>query len=154
MRSSELSLACFSVKDGVFRQYRGARDKDSFISFVEDRKWTQIEEVAAWTHPDSVQMTLVSYFFKLSMVLRNVHSTLTEEYEFPYWVSYVAFAVATILLGAILGLLLVCCIDCIFPPRSGDWNYCGQFYFERYLGETSNSHQTGLGRIRKILMLR
>lgn len=55
----------FHVKDGVFRQYRGARDKDSFISFVEDKKWTQIEEVAAWTHPDSVQMTMVSYFFKL-----------------------------------------------------------------------------------------
>ena len=142
------------MKDGVFRQYRGARDKDSFISFVEDKKWTQVEQIATWSNPDSVQMTLVSYFFKLSMVLRNVHSTLTEDYEFPYWVSYVAFAVATILLGAILGLLLVCCIDCIFPPRSDDWNYCGQFYFERYLGETSNSHQTGLGRIRKILMLR
>merc|ERR1719481_679457 len=29
----------FHVKDGVFRQYRGAKDKDSFISFVEDKKW-------------------------------------------------------------------------------------------------------------------
>merc|ERR1711910_92704 len=110
----------FHVKDGVFRQYRGARDKDSFISFVEDKKWTQVEQIATWSNPDSVQMTLVSYFFKLSMVLRNVHSTLTEDYEFPYWVSYVAFAVATILLGAILGLLLVCCIDCVFPPRRED----------------------------------
>ena len=26
-------------QDGVFRQYRGARDKDSFISFVEEKKW-------------------------------------------------------------------------------------------------------------------
>merc|ERR1719445_1080250 len=60
---------------------------------------------------------MVSYFFKLSMVLRNVHSTLTEEYQLPYWVSYVAFAVATVLLGGILGLFLVCCIDCIYPPR-------------------------------------
>ena len=25
----------FSVKNGVFRQYRGTRDKDEFISFVE-----------------------------------------------------------------------------------------------------------------------
>ena len=23
----------------MFRQYRGARDKDSFISFVEEKKW-------------------------------------------------------------------------------------------------------------------
>jgi len=110
----------FHVKDGVFRQYRGARDKDSFISFVEDKKWMQVEEITSWTNPDTVQMTLVSYFFKLSMVLRNVHSTLTEEYQLPYWVSYVAFAVATILLGGILGLLLVCCIDFIFPPRRED----------------------------------
>ena len=71
----------FSVKDGVFRQYRGARDKDSFISFVEDKKWTQVEEISSWKDPSSVQMTMVSYFFKLSMVLRNVHTTLTEDYQ-------------------------------------------------------------------------
>merc|ERR1712029_1295240 len=110
----------FHVKDGVFRQYRGARDKDSFISFVEDKKWAGVEPVSSWKSPDSVQMSLVSYFFKLSMVLRNVHTTLTEDYQMPYWVSYVAFAVATILLGGILGLILVCCIDCIFPPRRED----------------------------------
>merc|ERR1712029_1094545 len=110
----------FHVKDGVFRQYRGARDKDSFISFVEDKKWTQVEEISSWKDPNSIRMSLVSYFFKLSMVLRNVHTTLTEDYQLPYWVSYVAFAIATILLGGILGLILVCCIDCIFPPRRED----------------------------------
>jgi len=107
----------FHVKEGVFRQYRGARDKDSFISFVEEKKWQGVEPVSDWKSPDSLQMSLVSYFFKLSMVLRNVHSTLTEDYQLPYWVSYVAFAVATILLGGILGLFLVCCIDCVYPPR-------------------------------------
>merc|ERR1712123_148967 len=110
----------FHVKDGVFRQYRGARDKDSFISFVEDKKWTGVEPISSWKSPDSFQMSLVSYFFKLSMVLRNVHTTLTEDYQMPYWVSYVAFAVATILLGGILGLILVCCIDCVYPPRRDD----------------------------------
>lgn len=107
----------FHVKDGVFRQYRGARDKDSFISFVEDKKWTGVEPISSWKSPDSIQMSLVSYFFKLSMVLRNIHTTLTEDYQMPYWVSYVAFAVATILLGGVLGLVLVCCIDCVYPPR-------------------------------------
>merc|ERR1712123_492965 len=110
----------FHVKDGVFRQYRGARDKDSFISFVEDKKWTGVEPISSWKSPDSFQMSLVSYFFKLSMVLRNVHTTLTEDYQMPYRVSYVAFAVATILLGGILGLILVCCIDCVYPPRRDD----------------------------------
>merc|ERR1711874_360738 len=107
----------FHVKDGVFRQYRGARDKDSFISFVEDKKWTGVEPISTWKSPDSIQMSLVSYFFKLSMVLRNVYTTLTEDYQMPYWVSYVAFAVATILLGGVLGLILVCCIDYVYPPR-------------------------------------
>merc|ERR1719322_1250673 len=110
----------FHVKDGVFRQYRGARDKDSFISFVEEKKWQGVEPISEWKSPDSVQMSLVSYFFKLSMVLRNVHTVLTEDYQLPYWVSYVAFAVATVLLGGILGLILVCCIDFIFPPRRED----------------------------------
>merc|ERR1711872_864867 len=110
----------FHVKDGVFRQYRGARDKDSFISFVEEKKWQGVEPISSWKDPNSVQMSLVSYFFKLSMVLRNVHTTLTEDYQMPYWVSYVAFAVATILLGGILGLILVCCIDCVYPPRRDD----------------------------------
>jgi len=50
------------------------------------------------------------------MVLRNVHTTLTEDYQMPSWVSYVAFAISTIVLGGILGLLLVCCIDCVYPP--------------------------------------
>merc|ERR1719312_572254 len=110
----------FHVKDGVFRQYRGARDKDSFISFVEEKKWQGVEPISEWKSPDSFQMSAVSYFFKLSMVLRNVHTTLTEDYQMPYWVSYVAFAVATILLGGVLGLILVCCIDCVYPPRRDD----------------------------------
>merc|ERR1719277_1517742 len=54
------------------------------------------------------------------MVLRNVHTVLTEDYQLPYWVSYVAFAVATVLLGGLLGLFLVCCIDCVYPPRRED----------------------------------
>merc|ERR1712168_1696742 len=110
----------FHVKDGVFRQYRGARDKDSFISFVEEKKWQGVEPISEWKSPDSVQMTLVSYFFKLSMVLRNVHTSLTEDYQLPYWVSYVAFGVATILLGGLLGLMLVCCIDCVYPPARSE----------------------------------
>ena len=41
----------------------------------------------------------------MSMVLRNVHTLITEEYGYPYWVSYAMFGVATIMLGAILGLV-------------------------------------------------
>ncbi|CAL4065164.1 unnamed protein product, partial [Meganyctiphanes norvegica] len=94
-----------SVKDGVFRQYRGSRDKDEFMSFIEEKRWESLEEVPAWKSPASMQMSIVSQFFKLSMVLRGVHSVLVEEYGLPTWGSYLVFALATILVGALLGLV-------------------------------------------------
>lgn len=36
----------------------------------------------------------------------------------PPWLTYVLFAIVTILLGALLGLILVSIIDLIFPPVS------------------------------------
>merc|ERR1711962_1462218 len=107
----------YHVKDGVFRQYRGSRDKDEFMSFIEDKRWESLEEVPAWKSPASMQMSVVSQFFKLSMVLRGVHSVLVEEYGLPTWGSYLVFALATILVGALLGLVLVCIIDFVFPPK-------------------------------------
>ena len=40
------------------------------------------------------------------MVLWSVHTTVTEVYQLPYWVSYVRLAVATILMGGVLVLVL------------------------------------------------
>lgn len=94
-----------SVLNGEFRQYRGARDKDAFISFVEDKKWKQLDPTPSWKSPSSFQMSVVSYFFKLSQVLRSIHSQLMEEYGLPTWGSYLIFALATILVGALLGLV-------------------------------------------------
>lgn len=108
----------YHVKDGVFRQYRGSRDKDEFMSFVEEKRWEAVEEVPAWKSPGSLQMSVVAQFFKLSMVLRGVHSVLVEEYGLPTWGSYLVFALATIMVGALLGLILVCIIDLMFPPKA------------------------------------
>lgn len=59
-----------SVINGEFRQYRGSRDADTLMSYIEDQKWKEYEPVSAWKHPDSVQMAIVSYFFKLSHYLK------------------------------------------------------------------------------------
>jgi len=107
----------YHVKDGVFRQYRGSRDKEEFISFIEDKRWEAIEEIPSWKAPSSVQMSLVSGFFKLSMLLRNVHTHITETHGIPYWGSYLLFALATIVIGAVLGLFLVFVIDCFYPTK-------------------------------------
>ncbi|XP_049775298.1 thioredoxin-related transmembrane protein 1 [Schistocerca cancellata] len=107
----------FHVLNGEFRQYRGARDKEAFISFIEEQKWKKIDPIPSWKSPGSFQMSVVSYFFKLSQVLRALHNKLMEDYGLPTWGSYLIFAVATIFLGAMLGLMLVCVIDFIYPPK-------------------------------------
>ncbi|XP_050438437.1 thioredoxin-related transmembrane protein 1-like [Adelges cooleyi] len=108
----------FHVKDGVFRYYKMGRDKEAMVSFVKERKWEKLETVSSWKAPNSIQMSLVAQFFKLSQKVRVVHSTLMAEYGLPTWGSYLIFAIATIFIGAILGLVLVCIIDLIYPPNN------------------------------------
>ena len=45
----------YHVKEGIFRQYRGARDTNSFVSFVEDKKWEALEPISNWKAPNSYQ---------------------------------------------------------------------------------------------------
>ncbi|KPM06526.1 thioredoxin-related transmembrane protein 1-like protein, partial [Sarcoptes scabiei] len=110
----------YHVKNGLFRQYKGNRNTDSFVSFVEEKKWQSIEPVSSWKAPDSLSMSVVSNFFKISMALRAVHNTFVEDYGIPYWGSYILFAFATIIFGAILGLMIVCVIDILFPAKTPD----------------------------------
>ncbi|XP_075987623.1 thioredoxin-related transmembrane protein 1-like [Anticarsia gemmatalis] len=110
----------FHVIEGEFRQYKGPRDVESMLGYVEDQRWKQTEPVPGWKAPHSIQMSLVAEFFKLSQALRSVHNMLMETYGLPTWGSYLIFAVATIFIGALLGLMLVCVIDLLYPPRRSD----------------------------------
>ncbi|XP_068624470.1 thioredoxin-related transmembrane protein 1-like [Battus philenor] len=107
----------FHVKDGEFRQYKGPRNVEAMLSYVQQQKWKNTEPISAWKSPDSVQMSLVAHFFKLSQALRSVHNMLMETYGLPTWGSYLIFALVTIFIGALLGLLMVCVIDFLYPPR-------------------------------------
>ncbi|GFT32527.1 thioredoxin-related transmembrane protein 1 [Nephila pilipes] len=108
----------FHVKDGVFRQYRGARDKDSFISFIEEKKWQNIDPVPSWKSPQSFQMSTVSAFFRLSMLVRSTQNSFLQDYGIPYWGSYIIFGLVVISIGAFIGLLVVCTLDFINPRTS------------------------------------
>ncbi|XP_033251205.1 thioredoxin-related transmembrane protein 1-like [Drosophila miranda] len=112
------------VKDGEFRPYRGARDGDALLYFVKKQQWQKIEPLSAWKKPDTIHMSVLSYFFKLSHTLKHTqklfkdfNGRLQEEYGLPTWGSYALFAIATIFLGAALGLLLVCLVDFVYPPK-------------------------------------
>jgi len=111
----------FHVKDGEFRVYSGGRSKTDFIDYVEKEKWKTDEVLPGWKHPTALHMSVVSWFFKISMHLRNVHSYLTEQKQLPSWSVYGIFALATIITGALLGVVLVVFIDCVLPfiLRSG-----------------------------------
>ncbi len=55
----------------------------------------------------------------MSMYLRNVYQTITEEYGFPPYVAYILFGVATIVIGSILGVLMVFFVDYFMPFAGG-----------------------------------
>mgnify|MGYP003318226702 FL=1 len=80
------------VKDGEIRQYTKKRENDSFFDYVEKAEWKQEEMLPSWKHPDSVQMGVVASFFKVSMVLREVHSLIKEKYELQSCSVYVILA--------------------------------------------------------------
>lgn len=80
-----------SVKDGVFRQYTSTRDRDSLWSFIDEKRWKAIEPISKWAHPASIQMTVVSWFFKISMVVRAIHTRLVDDYGIPSYGSYILF---------------------------------------------------------------
>ena len=107
----------YHVKDGIFRQYKSPRDKDSLTEFVSEKTWEKIEPIPGWKSPTSIQMSVISQFFKMSQVLRGIQNRLMEDFGLPTWGSYLIFAIATIVLGTILGLFIVCLIDFIYPPK-------------------------------------
>ncbi|KAH8405592.1 hypothetical protein KR215_003775, partial [Drosophila sulfurigaster] len=114
----------YHVKDGEFRQYRGARDAEALLYFLKKKSWQAIEPLSSWKKPDTIHMSLLSYFFKLSHTLKTTqklfkdfNARLQEEYGLPTWGSYALFAIATIFVGAALGLMLVCIVDFVYPPK-------------------------------------
>lgn len=107
----------YHIKDSEFRQYKSGRSESELISFVDDKKWKEIEPVAWYLSPGSYQMGAVGFFFKLAMKIRALYTMMTEEYGIPEWGCYVLFAVATIVTGLILGLVIVFLCDVAFPSR-------------------------------------
>ncbi len=48
-------FCCFSVKDGEFRTYRGHRDEKALVSFVDDKKWQEMDAMSWYRSPGSMQ---------------------------------------------------------------------------------------------------
>uniref|UniRef100_A0A1A9V0G5 Thioredoxin domain-containing protein n=1 Tax=Glossina austeni TaxID=7395 RepID=A0A1A9V0G5_GLOAU len=101
----------YHVKDGEFRQYRGSREFDALIHFIKQKQWSKLEPMSAWKKPDTLYMSILSYIFEFLDTLKELNVFLQEVYGLPTWAAYAFFAIATIFVGAALGLVLVCVID-------------------------------------------
>ena len=89
-------------------------DEKEFIGYVEKEKWKTEEVLPGWKNPTALHMLVVSWFFKISMNLRNIHSYLTEQKQLPSWPVHMIFAGATVVTGALLGVIAFC-INCVLP---------------------------------------
>ncbi|XP_035237078.1 thioredoxin-related transmembrane protein 4 [Anguilla rostrata] len=107
----------FHAKDGNFRRYLSSRTVEDFQSYITEKKWEVVEPVPGWKSPSSIVMTGMAGLFHLSVWIRQIHSYLTETQGLPAWTSYLIFAMATLLTGLILGLVLVLIADCLCPSR-------------------------------------
>lgn len=91
----------------MFRQYRGSRDKDEFMSFVEERRWEEVEVVPAWKSPGSLQMSIVAQFFKVlvSLTIQLLLVKFFQTQSFPP-LNYVLSSLQTSFLLLILSSIL------------------------------------------------
>ncbi|KAI0236009.1 Thioredoxin-related transmembrane protein 1 [Lamellibrachia satsuma] len=108
----------FHAKDGTFRTYTGLREEHDFNTFLEEEKYLQLQPLPWYWAPDSFPMECLSFFFKIAVIVRDVHNAITTTYGLPVWVSYILFAVSTIVAGFALALLLVLLCDRVLSSRA------------------------------------
>ena len=97
----------FSVKEGVFRQFKGSRATKDFLDFIEEKQWEKLEAVTGMADPGGFPMGVLGFFFKLSYAMKDLHKVMTEDYKFSTWISYAFFTLVTILVGGLLGLVRI-----------------------------------------------
>ncbi|XP_053553599.1 thioredoxin-related transmembrane protein 1 [Bombina bombina] len=107
----------YHCKDRIFRKFQGSRTHKDFINFVSEKEWEGVEPVSSWVSPDSVLMSSMSGLFQLSMQIRQCHNYFVEDLGIPVWGSYIIFALITLFLGLVLGLILVFVADFICPSK-------------------------------------
>ncbi|XP_076834784.1 thioredoxin-related transmembrane protein 4 [Brachyhypopomus gauderio] len=107
----------FHAKDGGFRRYMSSRTAEDIRAYVVQRKWESVEPLPGWKSPSSIVMSGMAGLFRLSVWIRQIHTYLMDTFGIPSWGSYVIFAIITLFMGLLLGLMLVLIADCICPSR-------------------------------------
>lgn len=107
----------FHAKDGSFRRYMSSRAMEEIQAYIVKKKWIAVDPLPGWKSPSSILMSGMAGLFRLSVWIRQIHTYFTNTLGIPSWGSYVIFAIITLFLGLLLGLMLVLIADCICPSR-------------------------------------
>ncbi|CAB1335249.1 unnamed protein product [Coregonus sp. 'balchen'] len=107
----------FHVKEGSVRRYVSVREAEEFHAYISNRRWEEVEPLPSWKSPTSPLMSCMAGLFRLSLWIRRTHGYLTGDLGMPVWGSYLSFAMATLVTGLLMGLVLVLVADCLCPSR-------------------------------------
>lgn len=107
----------YHIKDGQYRVYNGARDLESLTNFIKNKDWKNIEPSSSWLTPNSFLIRMLSLLFKATLYFKDLYTHLNEAYGLPTWAVLTIFVAFTIMVGLSMGIGLIVCIDCIFPPK-------------------------------------
>lgn len=107
----------YHIKDGQYRVYNGTRDLESLVNFILKKEWQNIEPSSSWLTPNSFIIKMLSTVFRLTLKFKDLYTHLNESYGLPTWAVLTIFVAITIMVGLALGIALIVCIDCIFPPK-------------------------------------
>ncbi|KAL0969007.1 hypothetical protein UPYG_G00221490 [Umbra pygmaea] len=107
----------FHLKEGSVRRYVSLREVEEYQAYVSNRRWEEVEPLPFWKSPSSPVMSCMAGLFRLSQWIRRSHGYLTGDLGMPAWGSYLSFAIATLVIGLLMGLVQVLLADCLCPPR-------------------------------------
>ncbi|TPP65476.1 Thioredoxin domain containing [Fasciola gigantica] len=106
----------FHVKNGVYRQYDGARTLEDLKTYVFQDGYKTITPVPWYLSPSSKHMQFFCHFMDLGLAITQTHQSLIDS-GYSFYVSLIIIALGTVFVGLVLGVCLVIFCDCFCPPR-------------------------------------
>ncbi|CAM4826834.1 unnamed protein product [Rotaria magnacalcarata] len=99
------------VRDGVFHHYDGERSLRGLKNYIDKEEWLKSGPMSSSFAPDSLAMSLITYVFDLSLLIKNAYSILLDQYGWPAWLIYTVFGIGVISLGIVIGFISLMITD-------------------------------------------
>jgi thiol-disulfide isomerase/thioredoxin len=101
----------FHIHEGEVRGYSKSRTLEDLQLYVEEEEWKKKPALPWWRSPTAKHMKALGVTYWISQKGKELQTMLEKEYELPTYTVYVIIAVATIVVGLLLGGITVCFIE-------------------------------------------